>query len=63
MKGIAYAGAIKTLNARKMPPRIEPDNMAFFSRVRYCGIKEASASWSLATENVADVIETGGITR
>ena len=37
--------------------------MAFFSRVRYSGINEASASWSLATKNVADAIETGGITR
>ena len=37
--------------------------MAFFSRVRYSGTNGASASWSSATDNVADAIETGDITR
>jgi hypothetical protein len=36
--------------------------MGFFSRVRYGGMNAASASWSSATKNVADAIETGGIT-
>ena len=36
--------------------------MAFFSRVRYCRIREASASRSSATNNVADAIEAGGVT-
>jgi hypothetical protein len=55
------AGGVQS--ACKERRRADAFPMGFFSRVRYGGMNAASASWSSATKNVADAIETGGITR